>query len=427
LQKLAPSRSSGSPIGIYSICSAHPLVIKAAVRQAMQDGSVLLVEATCNQVNQFGGYTGMMPADFADLVVEIASKQGMAREKLILGGDHLGPNPWRHLPAEVAMGHAEEMVIAYARAGFTKIHLDTSMACAGDEVPLPESTIARRAAQLCAVAEANASARNICYIIGTEVPVPGGSTESLHEISVTSPEGVVQTLDVHRAAFSEAELDGVWPRVIAIVVQPGVEFNHDSVVDYSPEKAAELRHLLNSEPNLVYEAHSTDYQRADSYRKLVRDGFAILKVGPALTFALREALFSLSFIEEELVGRENCSMLPAIVEEAMLRQPASWESHYTGDVHAQFLLRRYSYSDRIRYYWGDPSVQQAVSTLIQNLDSVSIPETMLSQYLPEQCNAVRSGQIPLVAEELILHKIQQVLGPYALGCRPPVEVCSPVS
>ena len=61
-----------------------------------------------------------------------------------------------------------------------------------------------------------------------------------------------------------------------------------------------LTELLKDEAGLVYEAHSTDYQRPESYRNLVRDGFAILKVGPALTFAMREVLEALSLIEAEL-------------------------------------------------------------------------------------------------------------------------------
>jgi len=422
LQKLARSRTTGNPLGIYSVCSAHPLVIKAAVKQAIHDDSVLLLEATCNQVNQFGGYTGMRCTDFVSLVNGIASSMGMRREQLILGGDHLGPNPWRDLPADVAMRNAEEMVVGYVEAGFTKIHLDTSMACAGDETPLPERTIAERAAQLCVASEGRGQTDEICYIIGTEVPIPGGATESLQQIETTRPENVRRTLEVHREAFKKAGLSRVWSRVIGMVVQPGLEFNHDSVADYMPEKTRDLQRILHNEPSLVYEAHSTDYQHPSSYRDLVCDGFAILKVGPALTFAMREALFALSCIEEELITPENCSMLRAVVEDAMMRQPASWRTHYHGDVHTQMFLRRYSYSDRIRYYWGDPSVQRAVSILLRNLDAVGIPETVLSQYLPAQYEAVRCRQIASTAEAIILHKIQQVLEPYARGCGSHVAV-----
>ena len=118
--------------GIASICSAHPWAIRAAAEEAKDRQALLLVEATCNQVNQDGGYTGMRPAQFRDFVRDIAARAGIPDERLILGGDHLGPHVWRKRPAEEAMQRAETMIAQYAEAGFAKIHLDTSMPCAGD-------------------------------------------------------------------------------------------------------------------------------------------------------------------------------------------------------------------------------------------------------------------------------------------------------
>ncbi len=340
LQQLAVEWHKGRPQGIYSVCSAHPWVLEAAIDQAKEDGSNLLIEATSNQVNHLGGYTGMLPEDFRRLVVEIAASKGFSESRLILGGDHLGPNPWQKQNAIEAMGEAERTVQAYVRAGFQKIHLDASMACGDEHGPLNGKTIAHRAAILCAAAEQVSGEQKPFYVIGTEVPIPGGATESLTELSVTSREAAAETLAVHRRVFREAGLENVWPRVIALVVQPGVEFNHDSVVDYDPERATHLTELLKDEEGLVYEAHSTDYQRPEAYRQLVRDGFAILKVGPALTFALREVLADLSLIEAELVPNWHCSRLMDVLERVMLNKRGNWEHHYTGDDQAVHLLRR---------------------------------------------------------------------------------------
>ena len=63
--------------GVTSVCSAHPLVLRAAVEQAAADGGWVLVEATSNQVDQFGRYTGMSPADFRDLVHAVADQHGL--------------------------------------------------------------------------------------------------------------------------------------------------------------------------------------------------------------------------------------------------------------------------------------------------------------------------------------------------------------
>jgi D-tagatose-1,6-bisphosphate aldolase subunit GatZ/KbaZ len=418
LQQLAPARRQSPPKGVYSVCSAHPWVLEAAIDQALEDGSDALIEATSNQVNHLGGYTGMQPGDFRRRVLDIAARKGFDESRLILGGDHLGPNPWQRQPASDAMREAERMVEAYVRAGFQKIHLDASMACADDSRPLSGETVARRAASLCAVAEQACGDRKPVYVIGTEVPVPGGATESLAGLTVTSPEAAAETLAVHRRVFKEAGLGPVWPRVIALVVQPGVEFNHDSVIDYDPSRAAPLTALLKQEEGLVYEAHSTDYQRPEAYRNLVRDGFAILKVGPALTFAMREALVALSSIESELVARVHCSHLMEVLEHVMLDDPRHWEHHYKGDERALRLQRRYSYSDRVRYYWDQPQVKEAVEKLMLNLGRTAIPETMISAFLPEQYRAVRAGTLQPDPHAMIVHRIRPVLRAYADACLP---------
>ncbi len=72
LQNLVQRHKAGEQNGIYSVCSAHPLVIEAALKQALSDDSLLLIEATSNQVDQFGGYTGMTPVDFRNFVLEMA-------------------------------------------------------------------------------------------------------------------------------------------------------------------------------------------------------------------------------------------------------------------------------------------------------------------------------------------------------------------
>jgi len=256
------------------------------------------------------------------------------------------------------------------------------------------------------------------YVIGTEVPTPGGATEELRQLAVTTRDAAAATLAVHRRIFNEMGLGHVWPRVIALVVQPGVEFDHTSVVDYDPARVAHLSELLDQEQTLVYEAHSTDYQRPKRIATLLQDGFAILKVGPALTFAMREALDALARIETELLPVEHCSHLLEVIEQVMLRDRRNWEQHYTGDARMVRLLLRYSYSDRVRYYWNNQEIQQAVDILLSNLSRVAIPETMLSAFLPDQYRAVRAGTLKAEARALIVHRIRQVLLPYAQACAP---------
>lgn len=415
LQNLAQRDASGRQRGIYSVCSAHPLVIEAAVLQALDDGSELLVEATCNQVNQFGGYTGMQPADFVQFVQGIATRVGFSHDRLIFGGDHLGPNPWRDKPAAEAMAHALDLLRVYAAAGFRKLHLDASMRCADDPAVLSDEVVAARAASLCEAAEQVAPSAAV-YVIGTEVPVPGGATEDLSHIQVTSADAAQYTLDAHQQAFEALGLQGAWERVIALVVQPGVEFDHTQVVDYLPGMATALSAFQKAQAKLVFEAHSTDYQRADLLAKLVEDGFAILKVGPGLTYALREALYALELIECEMVTESERSKLRAVVETEMQDHPKDWAPYYTGNPEHQARMRVFSYSDRVRYYWGRPKVAHAVEQLLGNLAKVSIPENLVGQYLPGQYHAYRLGQCGLEAKDMLLHNVREAIRPYAQAC-----------
>ncbi|MEF2071641.1 D-tagatose-bisphosphate aldolase, class II, non-catalytic subunit [Consotaella aegiceratis] len=415
LAAIAQRRTAGERTGITSVCSAHPLVIEAALRHGRSHGIDVLIEATCNQVNQDGGYTGMTPADFRRFVEEIADQVGFDRDRLILGGDHLGPNPWKSLPADAAMDKALAMIEAFASAGFTKLHLDTSMGCAGEPVALADAVTAERAARLAERAEAAVKAAggiSPVYVIGTEVPVPGGATEALDHVEVTKPEAALATIEVHRQAFGARGLEAAFGRAIAAVVQPGVEFGNAELVVYEPEKARELSAVLDRVPQFVFEAHSTDYQPKAALRALVDDGFAILKVGPGLTFALREALYGLSHVADMLVPDENREPLPAVMERVMLASPDNWRKYYPGTPDEQRIERHYSFSDRIRYYWPAGEAQSAVDELLSALGDREIPITLVSQFLGRLYERVVAGDIRPVAHELLLASVVTALDDY---------------
>lgn len=322
MKSLIQSHKSGSNVGICSICSAHPLVIEAGLTFDLNTNRKVLIEATSNQVNQFGGYTGMKPVDFRDFVYGIAEKVGFPKERIILGGDHLGPNCWQSEPAQEAMEKSKVLVAEYVKAGFTKIHLDASMSCGDDPVPLDPLVVAERAAILCQAAENAATAEQkekISYVVGTEVPVPGGEAHAINTVHVTTVPDAERTITSHYESFKKYGLTDAIDRIIAIVVQPGVEFDHSNIIHYQREEAQQLSKFIEGTP-LVYEAHSTDYQTPAAFKQLVEDHFAILKVGPALTFALREAIFGLSLIEKELVPAEAQSQVVQVIDAVMQDQ-----------------------------------------------------------------------------------------------------------
>ncbi|NDJ56291.1 tagatose-bisphosphate aldolase subunit KbaZ [Enterobacteriaceae bacterium 4M9] len=421
LTEMVQRHKQGGGGGIYAICSAHPLVLEAALCFARDSDTPLLIEATSNQVDQFGGYTGMTPDDFRRFVQALAARLNYPEQNLILGGDHLGPNRWQHSPAAQAMEQAETLIQHYVAAGFKKIHLDCSMSCADDPKPLTDDIVAQRAARLAKVAETTClHTFGICdlvYVIGTEVPVPGGAHETLNTLDVTTVQAAQATLQAHFNAFEKEGLNALWPRIIGLVVQPGVEFDNANVIDYVPESAVALSKMIENSSTLIYEAHSTDYQTPQALKRLVSDHFAILKVGPALTFALREALFALACIEEELIPARACSGLRAVLENVMLDKPGYWQEHYHGDSHARRLARGYSYSDRVRYYWPEQAIEQALAHLLRNLADEPLPLPLISQYLALQYIHVREGRIAATPHALIISHIQDVIRQYHVACQ----------
>jgi D-tagatose-1,6-bisphosphate aldolase subunit GatZ/KbaZ len=423
--EVVAAHKGGQPRGIWSCCSAHPDVIDAALRAAREGGGPVLVEATSNQVNQEGGYTGVTPAEFATALVRAAGAAGLPPSRVIFGGDHLGPHPWQGEPAERAMGKARELVKAYVRAGAAKIHLDASMRLADDPAgALDEEVAAARTADLAEAAEGSRRAKTEppVFVVGTEVPVPGGTPEDA-PLRPTRPPDAARTVDLTRDAFRARRLTGAWERVIGLVVQPGVEFGRWHVHDYDAVAARGLSRFIEGVPGMVYEAHSTDHQEEGALQALVRDHFAILKVGPGLTFAWREAVFALAAVEREWLGGRagvTLSRLTEVVDEVMRRDPAHWKRHYQGDESELRLARRFSLSDRIRYYWPRPEVGKALARLLANLESHPAPWPLLSQYLPAPCRAVREGRITRHPRELVRFHVGEALEPYLRACGGPM-------
>jgi D-tagatose-1,6-bisphosphate aldolase subunit GatZ/KbaZ len=424
LRELLRSNRLSGKGGSYAVCSAHPAVIEAAVQHPLEDGSVVLVESTSSQVNQFGGYTSLTPNEFADFVYSAAKSAGLPAERVLLGGDHLGPFPWRHEASVSALSRARELVHDCVLARYQKIHLDASMPCADDEKGITERTVADRAAILCQAAEEAyrelpSGSPEPVYVVGTEVPAPGGESVDAHSPVVTKAEDAHRTLETFRLAFEELGLSSAWERVIALVVQPGVDFASNSIFDYDRAKAQLLSAALSRYPGIVFEAHSTDYQSPQALARMVEDHFAILKVGPWLTFAFREAVWALSAIERELfttTSQRRISHVREALEEAMLRDPAHWRSYYCGDEGEVRRDLTYGYSDRCRYYWNQPAVKEEMARLFDNLGEKPIPLTLISQYLPLEYEAIRSGQLQAVPARMVQYHIRRVLRVYADAC-----------
>ena len=426
LKRIVELQKQGKNVGIYSVCSANGYVIEAALKRGLSDNSCVLIESTANQCDQNGGYTGMKPVDFKKYVLDIAEKNGFDQNRIFLGGDHLGPLTFAYKDEPEAMADAEELIRHYVSAGFTKIHIDTSMKVNSDDpdVRLSDEIIAGRGARLAQVAEntyrqlaeKDPDAIPPVYIIGSEVPIPGGAVGSEDNgVQVTKVEDFKNTVAAFKNAFQNAGLgQDVWDRVIAVVVQPGVEEKDSGCTEYDREKAKDLMASIKEFPGLIFEGHSTDYQTKIKLRELVEDGVGILKVGPGLTFAMREAMFALENIEKELLFGTNTepSKFAETLDAEMLKNDKNWRKHYQGTELELRLKRKYSFSDRCRYYMPVPEVEKAADRLLSNLRTTGIPLNLLSQFMPIQYTKVREGLLENDPVALIEDRITNTIDEY---------------
>lgn len=407
VKDLIAKNRAGQAVGLPCFCTANEYVLRAVLSYAAKTGFPTVIEATCNQVNQDGGYTGMTAADFMSWLRGLADRAGVPMDQLILGGDHLGPNPWKSEPIDGAMGKARELVKQYVEAGFQKIHIDASMACGGEPNPTFEQ-VAERAADLCAVSEAHApEPEKLIYIIGTEVPIPGGETEEPDELDVTSVDRFRATIRTHRDAFAARGLEAAWARIASIVTQPGVDFGHTSIFPFVPEKAQPLSDAILTENALTFEAHSTDYQPTEALAALVKSHFFFLKVGPELTFRFREAVWALADIEAQIKPARP-SRIREVIEDLMTQSPGYWKDYYGGSDEQIAQLRTYSYSDRIRYYWTNAKVTAALDALLKNLSEAPLPETLVSQAFM----GLEFGEIPTDPSVLLEKHINRCVSRY---------------
>ena len=422
--RVLQAQKQGRKVGIYSACTGNELVLEACMRHAKATDTVLLIEATANQVDQYGGYTGMKPADFMAMIGKLSEKTGLPMDRIILGGDHLGPLTFAGYEEEKAMEESRELIRQYVLAGFTKIHIDTSMKVASDDpdVRLSDEVISRRGADLARVAEEafaqlkqkDPEAVHPVYIVGSEVPIPGGSQDAVDTgVQVTKVEDFRTTVEVFRKAFEKEGLQEAWKQVIGVVVQPGVEEKDSGCTEYDRDKAAELMQSISDYPDLMFEGHSTDYQTKYKLREMVEDGVGILKVGPGLSLALREGIFALAYAERELFASEpeRQSRFLETLDRVMVADPRYYSKHYHGTEAEIALKRKFSFSDRCRYYLPNPEVQEALDRLFVNFEG-GVPLNLLSQFMPIQYTKVREGKLENDPRALVFDRVANTVDEY---------------
>ena len=102
----------------------------------------------------------------------------------------------------------------------------------------------------------------------------------------------------------------------------------------------------------------------------------------------------------------------------MVNKPENWIKHYHGNDEKLRLSRKYSFSDRSRYYLPLPEVQQALDRLMRNLKTVDIPLSLISQYMPVQYDRIRSGLLGKDPESLAKDRVINCIDQYLYGTKP---------
>ena len=352
---------------------------------------------------------------FVAFIDDLKFKNEVSPNLIVLGGDHLGPQVWKSEAADMAMVKARELVSDYVRAGITKIHLDCSEGCAGEPPLIDNETAADRAASLASSClDAASTPEELLFVIGTEVLPPGGARldENGHVIP-TSPVSAAKTLIAHHNAFANKGIADLWPQVAGLVVQPGVEFGPDQIFNLPADVDLGLRDVISDYPGICLEAHSTDYQPPETFLNLAKMGFAFQKVGPALTFALRKALYALDEIVQKLTP--SSVTLPMVMEGAMRENPKYWRSYYSEDDKFKW---HFSYADRIRYYWPLPIVKKAVENLIATFDELKVSDKILVERFSPAVLDHSEGLASSRGRAIVRSEIQNALFPYFLEERP---------
>ena len=356
-----------------SLCTSNLDVLKTAIYFCKKKNFPILIESTSSQVNQQGGYSGKKPKDFFYSVNKIAKKINFPKKNLHIGGDHLGPLPWKNLSSKIALHNSIRLINDCLKSNYSKIHIDTSIKCSSDKV-LTSQEIFLITKTILNKIKKNKKLRKAFLVIGTEVPLSGGNDKS--KLKLTSKSQIFH--DVEK--FKRIRIGN---KPFGLVIEPGMKFMHYTIL--SPKfKNFKKKKLISKRFNFVFEAHSTDYQSLSCLKNLVKNNFKFLKVGPELTFYMTRALFFMEELEKKYFSKNKSNIKQKIFIE-MMQNKKHWNSYYSGRKKFLKKLILNSRLDRIRYYLNKEKIEKSKKILEENinkLDKNLIKKILIKKKLP---------------------------------------------
>ena len=346
-----------------SFCTSNFDVLKVLMIFSKYHQLPTLIESTSNQVNQFGGYTGLKPLQFKQKVDKLCKSVKLPSKLLIIGGDHLGPLPWKNVNKKSAMKNAKILVKKCLNAKYKKIHIDTAIVCR-DEKNIDRNIIVNRCEEILKSLTKN-DLKNVFIVVGTEVPFAGGG-DHLKPV-ITKLESIKKEYLLYSKIFKQKKI--LKKKPFALVIDPGIGFNNLAITTTNLF-GFRKKNSFSKKNNFYFEAHSSDYQSRTDLKRLVENNFKFLKVGPELTYIYSKSIFKMQSIEK-LIYTKKLSDIDSVLLSEMNINKKYWKSYYKGPKKKIDFLLFNSYLDRSRYYWNKKKVINSKKILFKNINKLN--------------------------------------------------------
>ena len=387
-----------------SFCSSNFDVLKSIMIFAKYQNFPVLIESTSNQVNQYGGYSGLKPFQFEKKIRRLAKFIKLNNKSLMIGGDHLGPLPWKDLDEATAMKNSKKLVKDCLKAKYKKIHIDTAIICRGEK-KIDRHTVIQRCDEILSVFSKK-DFDNVFLVIGTEVPFAGGG----HTIksSPTTFESIKEEIDLYSTILKKK-------KKFALVIEPGIGFGNFSVIQAKLKNFGK-RLIFSKKNNFVYEAHSSDYQKISSLKKLVKNNFKFLKIGPELTYFYAKSIFKMEEFEKKIY-KNNFSNIKNIILKEMKNNNSYWIDYYKAKKKKLDNLKFNSYLDRLRYYWSSKNILNSKKKLFININKINKKKFIRYTDFKKK-DFILKEKLKLNNSEFIIYKsIEPILKRYYSACK----------
>ena len=348
-----------------SFCTANIDVLKSIMFFCNLKKLPCLIECTSNQVNQDGGYTNKTPKKFIKEISNLRKKIKLSKNRLFIGGDHLGPLPWKKKNKQLAIKNSIKLIESFLKEKFCKIHIDTSIKCRDDKI-FNNEIIFERTKQILENIKIKKRINDKFLIIGSEVPISGSGDNK--RVVLTTKKQIKNECIKFRQVLKGSKLDK--NRKFGLVVEPGMKYMHKFLKKPNLKNFSDKK-IFSEKNNFVFEAHSTDYQPFSILKKLVDNNFKFLKVGPELTYNYSRSLFFMERLEKKL--KKKRSLIKINIINSMKKKNKYWLGYYKANKVNLFLESKL---DRMRYYLNNQKVINSINILKKNINTISLEKIL---------------------------------------------------